>query len=239
MWRELVEEGRKCSKSKSYHLSESWWCNGVTSTKDTSEAGSHIYSNVLTADKRIQMNSEVFQTTFSAHIQSNAPELTGQCFMRQMDSDEHTVKSTLVFLRKRSVMLHNGQVPRWESRWRCTVFYLLKTKKLKEKCHQNKEELKKAATEAWQNMTRDKTQWWCLWAPDSQLSLTTNDLQTNIKSSNLIYGFIGVSILFAPFKKKEATYTMCCNSYNVQIIWINTIRLKFDVEAHLKNWSTS
>lgn len=38
-----------------------------------------------------------------------------------------------------------------------------------------------------------------------------------------------------PFKKKEATYTMCCNSYNVQIIWINTIRLKFDVEAHLKN----
>lgn len=62
-----VEEGRKCSKSESYHLiSEPWWCNGVR--KATSEGGSHIFSNVLTAEKRIQLNYEMFQATFSAHI---------------------------------------------------------------------------------------------------------------------------------------------------------------------------
>lgn len=54
------------------------------------------------------MKAEVCQAMFSAHIQSNAPDVTGQCFMKM---DKQNVRTTnKSFFRKSSATLHNGQV---------------------------------------------------------------------------------------------------------------------------------
>ena len=60
-------------------------------------------------------------------------------------------------------------------------FHLLKTK-LRRKCPKNKQELKTAAAEAWQSITRDQTQRLVMsMGSDFRLSLTAKDLQQSIK----------------------------------------------------------
>lgn len=150
----------------------------------------------------------MFQATFSAYFQSNAPELTGQCFKRQMDNDsERTLwkqPKSLFKKNKYNVAQWPSQSPDgnpgehvlyficWRQNWWKNA---TRQKGTEDSCNREQRSCS--------DMTRDKTQWWCLWAPDFQLLLSTKDLQTNIKSNNLIYDFILVSISFTPFKKKK------------------------------------
>ena len=63
--------------------------------------GSLVFIDDVTADKSSRMNSDVFRVILSAHIQSNASELIGQCFTVQVDNDpKHTAKATKEFLRQ-------------------------------------------------------------------------------------------------------------------------------------------
>ena len=58
-----------------------WACMAANGT------GSPLFIDDVTADRAVGMNSEVYRTTLSAHIQPNATKLTGRCFIVQMDND--------------------------------------------------------------------------------------------------------------------------------------------------------
>ena len=122
-----------------------WACMAASGT------GSLVFIDDVTADKSSRMNSEVFRTILSAHIQPNASELIGRRFTVQMDNDpKHTVKA-----KKWNAMQWPRQSPDLNPIEH--AFHLLKTK-LKGKCPRNKQELKTVAVEAWQSITRDETQ---------------------------------------------------------------------------------
>lgn len=123
-----------------------------------------------------------------------------------MTPSAHCESNQRVFLRKISTMLRNGQVsPQMEIQGNiyCISFAEDKTEGKMPREQEGTEDSCNREQRSCSDMTRDKTQWWCLWAPDFQLLLSTKDLQTNIKSNNLIYDFILVSISFTPFKKKK------------------------------------
>ncbi|XDV43857.1 hypothetical protein PO909_012255 [Leuciscus waleckii] len=128
-----------------------WACMAANGT------GSLVFIDV-TADKSSRMNSEVFRSILSAHIQPNASELTGRCFTVQVDNDpKHTAKATKSFFKGK-----NWNVMQWPSQSPDLnpiehAFHLLKTK-LKGESPKNKQELKTVAEEAWQSITRDETQ---------------------------------------------------------------------------------
>ena len=129
-----------------------WACMAASGT------GSLIFIDDVTADKSSRMNSEVFRAILSAHIQPNASKLIGRRFTMQMDNDpKHTAKATKeVFKAKKwNVLQWPSQSPDLNPIEH--AFHLLKTK-LKGKCPKNKQELKTAAAEAWQSITRDETQ---------------------------------------------------------------------------------
>uniref|UniRef100_A0A8C6NVL2 Transposase Tc1-like domain-containing protein n=1 Tax=Nothobranchius furzeri TaxID=105023 RepID=A0A8C6NVL2_NOTFU len=128
-----------------------WACMAASGTS------SLVFIDDVTADKSSTMNSEVFRA-ISAHIQPNASELIGRRFTVQMDNDlKHTAKATKEFLKgkKWTVLQWPSQSPDLNPT-EC-AFHLLKTK-LKGKRPKNKQELKTVAVEAWQSITRDKTQ---------------------------------------------------------------------------------
>uniref|UniRef100_A0A8C5Q3N9 Transposase n=1 Tax=Leptobrachium leishanense TaxID=445787 RepID=A0A8C5Q3N9_9ANUR len=128
-----------------------WACMAANGT------GSLVFIDDVTADKSSRMNSEVFQTILSAHIQPNAAELIGRRFTVQMDNDpKHTAKATKEFLKgqKWNIMQWPNQSPDLNP---IEHAFHLKTK-LKGKCPKNKQELKTVAVEAWQSITRDETQ---------------------------------------------------------------------------------
>lgn len=108
-----VEEERTCSKSESYHLiSEPWWCNGVR--KATSEAGSHIFSNVLTAEKKDSDEFRWIMKCFRQHSLLLFSQMLQDSLENASWGRWTLTPSTLwkqpKSLRKRSAMLSNGQV---------------------------------------------------------------------------------------------------------------------------------
>ncbi len=117
-----------------------------------SGAGSLVFIDDVNADKSSRMNSEVFRTILSAHIQPNASELIGRLFTVQMDNDpKHTAKATKEFFEAKK-----WNVLRWPSQSADLnpnehAFHLLKTK-LKGNCPKNKQEVKRVAVKAWQRL---------------------------------------------------------------------------------------
>lgn len=129
-----------------------WACMAASGT------GSLVFIDDVTADRSRTMNSEVYRNILSAQIKPNASKLIGRHFIMQQDNDpKHTARATKGFL-----MAKKWKILDWPSQSPDLnpiehAFYMLK-RRLKAISPRNKQELKMAAVQAWQSITREDTQ---------------------------------------------------------------------------------
>ncbi len=126
-----------------------WACMASSGT------GLLVFIDDVTEDRSSRMNSEVYRDILSAQIQPNAAKLIGLCFIVQVDNDpKHTAKTTQEFLKvkKWNILQWPSQSPDFNPTEH--AFHLLKTK-LKAESPTNKQQLKSAAAQAWQSITKE------------------------------------------------------------------------------------